>query len=80
MGLYLLLLMTGALVIEEVAAAASPNCSYTHHVAAGQTSCVVSPNFPRNYSNGTDCRWEAVAPSNSKLNISCYVSIPEVSE
>jgi hypothetical protein len=80
MGLYLLVLMTGALVIEE-AAAASPNCNYYQGVAAGQTFQVFSPNYPNKYPSGTDCRWEAVAPSNSKLILTCSVfNLPYVSE
>jgi len=80
MRLYLLLLTTGALVIGD-AAAASAGCTYYQDVAAGQSFQVFSPNYPLNYPNGTDCRWEAVAPSNSKLILTCSVfNVPKVSE
>jgi hypothetical protein len=80
MGLYLLLLTTGALVVEQ-AAAASAGCNYYQNVAAGQTFQVFSPNYPFNYPKGADCRWEAVAPSNSKLILTCSVfNVPKVSE
>jgi hypothetical protein len=80
MRLYLLLLTTGALVIGD-AAAASPGCTYYQDVAAGQTFQVFSPNYPNNYPKGADCRWEAVAPSNSKLILTCNIfNLPKVSE
>jgi len=80
MPLYLLLLTTGALVIEE-AAAASQGCNFYQDVAAGQNFQVFSPNYPSNYPGGVDCRWEAVAPSNSKLLLTCTAfNLPKVSE
>jgi len=79
MRLYLLLLTTGALVIGD-AAAASPGCNYYQTVAAGQNFQVFSPNYPSTYPAGVDCRWEAVAPSNSKLIFTCSeFSLPQVS-
>jgi len=80
MQLYLLLLATGAVVIGD-AAGASAGCNYYQDVAAGQTFQVFSPNYPSNYPAGADCRWEAVAPSNSKLILTCTVfNLPKVSE
>ena len=79
MRLYLLLLTTGALVIGG-AAGASADCDYYQEFAAGQTFQVFSPNYPSNYPKGSDCRWEAVAPSNSKLTLQCSeFSLPKVS-
>jgi len=80
MQLHLLLLTTVALVIRD-AAAASSNCNYYQDVAAGQTFQVFSPNYVSNYPAGADCRWEAVAPSNSKLTLTCNeFNLPKVSE
>ena len=80
MRLYILLLTTGALVIRD-AAAASPGCNFFQNVAAGQTFPVFSPNYPSNYPRGVNCRWEAVAPSNSRLILTCSVfNLPRVSE
>ena len=79
MRLYLLLLTTGAFVTRD-AAAASPGCNYYQDVAAGQTFQVFSPNYPSNYPGGVDCRWEAVAPSNSRLTLTCSTfNLPRVS-
>jgi hypothetical protein len=79
MRLSLLLLATGALIIGG-ALGASNGCDYYQEVAAGQTFQVFSPNYPSNYPKGVDCRWEAVAPSNSKLILNCSVfSLPNVS-
>jgi len=80
MQLYLLLLTTGALVIGE-AGAASPGCTYYQDVVPGQTLYVFSPNYPNKYPAGADCRWDAVAPSNSKLTLTCNTfNLPKVSE
>lgn len=79
MRLYLLLLTTGALVMRG-AAGASADCNYYQEFAAGQTAQVFSPKYPNNYLSGSDCRWEAVAPSNSKLILQCSdFSLPQVS-
>jgi hypothetical protein len=76
MQLYLLLLTTGALVIGY-AVAESPGCNYYQDVAAGQSLQVRSPKYPKE----ADCRRNAVAPSNSKLILTCSVfSVPKVSE
>lgn len=76
MRVYLLLLTTGALVMGG-ASGASAGCVYSKEFAAGQTFQVLSPNYPNNYSKGVDCLWEAVAPSNSKLTLSCSIfSLP----
>ena len=80
MRLYLLLLTTGALVIEG-ALGASEGCNYYQEVAAGLTFQIFSPNYPLKYPRGVDCRWEAVAPANSKLILNCSnFSLPQVSE
>jgi hypothetical protein len=80
MRLHLLLLTTAATVIGG-AAQVSPGCNYYQDVAAGQTFQVFSPNYPNNYPAGTNCRWEAVAPSNSQLTLTCSVfNLPSVSD
>ena len=80
MQLYLLLLTTGALVIGD-AGAASPGCTYYQDVVPGQTYTVSSPSYPNNYPAGVDCRWDAVAPSNSKVVLTCSIfNLPKVSE
>lgn len=77
MRLYLLLLTTGALVIEG-ALGASDGCNYYQEVAAGLTFQIFSPNYPLKYPSGVDCRWEAVAPANSKLILKCSnFSLPQ---
>jgi hypothetical protein len=76
MRLLLLLLTTAATVIGG----AAQGCNYYQDFGAGQTFQVYSPNYPSSYPKGTDCRWEAVAPSNSKLTLTCNdFSLPYVS-
>jgi hypothetical protein len=79
MRLYLLLVTSGALVIGE-AVAASPGCNYYQDFAAGQTDYVYSPDYPNNYTGGTDCRWEYFTTSNSELILNCSdFNLPQVS-
>jgi hypothetical protein len=81
MGLYLLLLLltTGALVIGD-ATVASADCNYYQDISAGNTYYVYSTNYPNRYQNRQDCRWEAVAPSNSRLILTCDHDMTNVSE
>ena len=72
--------MSGALVIGG-AVGASVYCDFYQDIAAGQTFKIVPPNYPNKYPNGADCRWQAVAPTNSKLILNCSeFSLPQVSK
>jgi hypothetical protein len=80
MRLSLLLLMSGALVIGG-AAGASVGCDFYQDIAAGQSFKIFSPNYPSKYPNRADCRWVAVAPTDSKFILNCSeFSLPQVSK
>ncbi|KAJ6647070.1 Venom serine protease 34 [Pseudolycoriella hygida] len=53
-------------------------CDYFQSVVPGQTYDVFSPNYGGYYPGGTNCRWRAVGPTNSKLIVNCIdVTLPQ---
>lgn len=58
------------------------NCDYLQNIVIGQTYDIFSPGYGTNqlYTSGTNCRWRAVAPTNSQIRLNCFdMRLPQVS-
>ncbi|KAK7863273.1 hypothetical protein R5R35_001480 [Gryllus longicercus] len=66
-----MLLLAAAAVLALVGAARA-QCDLQQHVAGG-VHYIVSPNYPLNYTAGTQCRWCITADPGAQLKLSCGV-------
>lgn len=56
-----------------------PICDYYQDMVLGQPYYIFNMEYPNYYRPGTNCRWLAVSPVNSKIIISCEdIDIPPV--
>nr|CAD7264445.1 unnamed protein product [Timema shepardi] len=75
-GKTLALTMFTALLITcllSILGAALSQCDYYNNIPNNANLFIYSPNYPNNYPGGTNCRWYAVAPTNSRIQLICNI-------
>nr|CAD7432064.1 unnamed protein product [Timema monikensis] len=53
--------------------AAIGQCDYYNNIPNYANLFIYSPNYPNNYPGGTNCRWYAVAPTDSRIQLICNI-------
>ncbi|CAH2097813.1 unnamed protein product [Euphydryas editha] len=58
--------------------AQDPYCDYTQDVELGRKYYIYSPNYPRRYPRGIQCRWQATCPTGTYCRLNCPdIAIPQ---
>lgn len=74
---FLFVVLVNALLITSTRAQFN-GCDYFQNVVPGQTYDIFSPGYGNSYVAGTNCRWRAQGPVNSKLTLNCIdMSLPQ---
>nr|CAD7588366.1 unnamed protein product [Timema genevievae] len=75
LGAQAIIMFTALLItcLLSMLGAALGQCDYYSNIPNNANLFIYSPNYPNNYPGGTNCRWYAVAPIGSRIQLICNI-------